>query len=43
MRTALLKDPDIQRRIVGVDIPDAPPPMDDSVSTDPDTAAAAPP
>ncbi|WP_443748255.1 penicillin-binding protein 2 [Asticcacaulis solisilvae] len=39
MRTALLKDPDIQKRIVGVNIEDKPPPMDDATSTDPDTAA----
>ena len=41
MRTALLKDPDIQKRIVGVNIDSAPPPMDSATSDDPDTAAQA--
>ncbi len=34
MRTALLKDPDIQKRIVGINIESELPPMDTSVSAD---------
>ncbi len=41
MRTALLKDPEIQRRIVGVNIDSSLPPMDSTTSDDPDTAAEA--